>query len=173
MSLDATIAGANADTLGTLAEALTYFEARGVAAWLQIESDNRREQLLRTAMDYMTGFYGGSWKGTRTTATQRLDWPRFGVALEDAPSGYGTFPYYVDWNTIPSDVKEAQFELALLALSAPLAPNIERVPIKEEIGEIKVTYDSNAPAYTLYRAVELKLAKYRLDASMTAKLVRT
>lgn len=174
MSLDATVAGASADTYGTLAEADTYHRSRNNRAWLAIESDELRERVMRQAADFITDQYYGTWKGTRKTSTQRLDWPRFGVELPDMPGGYGSFPYYLSPDIIPDDIKSAQFELALIASSiGNLAPDVERLPIKEKVGEIEVTYETGAPAFTIYRIVASRLSKYTLAQSMTAKVFRT
>lgn len=173
MSLDATVGGISADTYGTLAEALAYHRSRNNTDWLVIASDELRERLMRQASDFMTDQYAGMWKGTRVTSTQRLDWPRFGVEMIDQPAGYGSFPAYIDQTIIPEDIKNAQFELALISSRGPLAPDVERLPIKEKVDVIEVTYEASAPAFTIYRIVAAKLSKYCIAQSMTARVVRT
>lgn len=165
-------ARADAEAYITVAEATAYFAARGNAAWAAIASDTIREQLLRTAADYMQQAYRSRWVASRVTATQALDWPRAWVKLPDAPSGYGAWAAFVPNNVVPVEVKRANAELALIASTGALAPNLTRSKLRTKVGPIEVEYDKGAPEYTRFRSVDMLLAPYLGGSSVNVGLVR-
>lgn len=120
--IDATAAGASANSYVTLAEANAYFASRlGSSLWNDQDDETKKAALVTAANHLEAQVY----RGARATDTQRLAWPRSGV--------YRT-GYLLPLATNPELIKQAQMEeaLALLALavdvttgtvSDPLAPS--------------------------------------------------
>ncbi len=106
MALDTTVGGAATNSYVTLTEANAYFLNRAHAsAW---EEEENQEQMLASASAMLDWYV--TWKGTRVTGTQSMDWPRSGV--------YDKIGELYSESVIPIDVKTAVFELALSSLSA-------------------------------------------------------
>ena len=57
----------------SVADASTYFTARGNTTWAAISTDDLREAYLRQATEYMTQVYRSRWEGVRYSETQALD----------------------------------------------------------------------------------------------------
>lgn len=144
MALDATVGGASADTYGTLVEAEAYFTARGDTAWTGDDAD-KEAALIKAAM-YLDNVYRGRWKGQKATRDQALAWPRTWVIDVDG--------YSVPTAEIPAEIKNAQFQAALLFLSGTdLESAIERAVKSETIGELSVTYMDGAASQAQYPAI--------------------
>jgi hypothetical protein len=160
------VAGAESYIDATYAD--TYHSNRGNTAWTG--SSLVKEAALRRATDYMQQAYRNRWKGFRTNAAlQALDWPRQNVLIDDS-----VLNAWIDLHTIPMEVKNAQAELALKALSSTLAPDLDRATLMEKVGEITVQYDNKAaPQYVRYRAIDLMLKQYLTATGAMAPLVRT
>jgi len=147
---------AGAESYVTVAEADTYHTARGnEASWSDLDTDVK-EQFLRRATDYMIEVYRQRWKGRRLNFTQALDWPRYGVQVEDI--GYDRYIAYLPANSVPQAVKNACAELALRAKSGELSPDIKREVVEKTIGPIRTVYAAGAPQYVRYRAIDNLLA---------------
>lgn len=100
--LVATAKSATANVYDTLANADTYFEGRlAVTAW-DAASDDDKNRALRMATDELDK---AVFTGTRTTAAQRLQWPRYDTYDHDG--------WVYDSDVNPRPIKEAMFELAL------------------------------------------------------------
>lgn len=149
---------ANAESFCTVAYADQYFSARNVLTWTG--TDATKESLLRKATDYMEQVYRMRWAGRRTTSTQALSWPRYAVPLLDSPGGYGSGPAYVAYNVVPDAVQRACAELALRAISRPLAPDIGRLKSRSRVGPIEVHYEPGESAVTTFRAVDNMVSPY-------------
>ena len=126
----------NADSYISVTDADTYFTAHGSpSAWTGLSSANKE-----SALRYATITLDGNWDfwGTITFQTQALSWPRDG-----AEDGEGRA---VGDQTVPSRVKDAVCELALLHTSSALNSNYERGnDIKgEQVGPIKTEYFDGA-----------------------------
>lgn len=156
---------ANAESFISLADAGTYHSDRGNAGWTG--TDAAKEQALRRATEYMEQAYRMRWASFRTTATQLLSWPRAYVPMPDAPSGYGSFAAYVPNNVVPTEVRRACAELAMLALTQDLNPTIERLALKETVGPISVEYDPNEPPYRRYRRADMMLLPFLRGAGVS------
>jgi len=112
----------NADTWFTLGDADAFFADRNIERW-GAASVTAREGALRNAADYLA--YAYRWAGQPTNPQQRLPWPRRGVR-----SALSFFPS----NAIPSQIVDAQLQLALDALGADIMrrdPAAERQLIEE------------------------------------------
>ena len=105
ITIDPTPSGASANSYGTLAEALTYFDARlGGGAFRGADSDDIRKQaLIVGARDIDAEIY----RGNRSTSDQAMQWPRTGVWAGGVPIPSTVVPAFVKW---------AQFEQALWRL---------------------------------------------------------
>ena len=102
----------DAESFISVADASTYFNARGVTTWDALDTGEEtvnREAALRKATDYLTAVYRDRWEGVRYTETQALDWPRQGVVRDS---------WAVDIDEVPTEVANAFAELALKSSSA-------------------------------------------------------
>jgi hypothetical protein len=156
---------ADAESYISESDADTYFANRGNEAWADVEN---KEAVLRQATDYLEQAYYGRWKGYKTTATQRLSWPRRQVPLED----YYTWFSYIADSSVPLAVKHATAELAFTAVSGDLAPNVERAQASVQVGEISVTYDPASPQTTRYPKIDMLLQPFLKGSSVMVPLGR-
>lgn len=132
----------DANSYASEAELTTYAADRGIT----ITGTNN--QLLILAMDYIES---QNFKGTKNTKAQALQWPRYGVYIDN---------YHVDNDEIPVLLKEAQMEAAL-SIDASVDPlaNIERSVKKEKLDTLEVEYMDNANETTIIRKITNKLRK--------------
>lgn len=102
MSLDTTIAGENANSYASLAEASGYFAERlNSTVWTAAASATQEVALIhasRTLDEWV------DWVGSRATDAQSLRWPRYGAEDRDG--------YVFDSDFIPEWLKNASAELA-------------------------------------------------------------
>ena len=146
---------AGAESYISAADATTYHTARGNTSWTG--TDAVKEAALRKAASYLDGHYRNRWKGCKVRPvpsdgldTQSMEWPRDYVEI----SGY-LFPF----DEIPQRIKDAQCELALIALSADLAPSVAAGVKREKLDVLETEYFAGAPAgTTVYTAVNNLLA---------------
>lgn len=155
---------ADAESYASVAQADAYHAARANTAWAPLDA-TLKEALLRRASEYMVGQYRERWKGQRTTSAQALDWPRYGVELEDVGSNVAS-------DLVPAEVRNSCIILALESNSGPLAPPLKRAVKEKVIGPIKTVYADGAPEYVRYRAVDQMLAAYLCGTNLSGKLVR-
>lgn len=161
---------ASAESYITVTDADTYLAARGLTTWAALVTA-AKEQALRKATDYMVQIYRARWKGYRKDADQTLDWPRVWVYLEPYSQGaIGTYPFLVDDDIVPTEVKNVCAELALRSSVADLAPDLTRGKQSVTIGPISTVYDSADPQYTRYRALDLTLRPYLTGSSVNVDL---
>lgn len=146
------IPGANSYV--SAADATTYHTARGNTAWTG--TDAVKEAALLKAAAYLDGHYRNRWKGRKVEPTiQDLEWPRYDVCVSEAG------PFFLDSDVIPQRVKDAQCELALIALSADLAPAVSAGVRREKVDVLETEYFAGAPAgTTVYTVVNNLLADY-------------
>jgi len=166
---------ATSESYASVAEADQRHADRSNVAWAALATPIK-EAALRRATDYLVQRYRSRWKGRRVLATQALDWPRVGVVLDDygESQGWNNFGAYglfqVDQAIVPVPVKSACIDLALKAVTADLAPDIQRETSSESVGPLSVTYVQGAPQYAQYRAIDLELKPFCEHAG--AMLVR-
>ena len=105
-------------------------------------------EILIKAVDYLES---KSFIGTKNTQEQALQWPRYGAVIDS---------YYIDSDTIPLLLQEAQMEIAISidAGTNPMA-NLARETIREKVDVIEVEYSTSAFAQTYLMAAETKLKK--------------
>lgn len=158
---------AGAESYVSAADATTYHGNRGNTAWTG--TDAVKEAALRKAAQYLDGHYRNRFKGQPVyPTTQPMAWPRAGVRLLNGPQEYyGAVPSFYDVEysgylaitTIPQRLKDAQCELALIALSADLAPSVSAGIKREKIDVLETEYFAGAPVgTTIYTAVNNLLA---------------
>jgi hypothetical protein len=160
----ATVGAANANSYATTTEAAAYFTDRlQVSAWATNADDQARALIMATRrLDQF------EFRGTKTTTTQALKWPRVDTFDEDGEE-YAT-------NAIPTFVKHATFEQALAFLKAnaeaydPLAgdgldrfDSVKIGPLAVEIGQ---SQQSTALAVYAHRLIRHVLASSGLVATL-------
>lgn len=138
----------DAETYISVADADTYFAARGNAAWAALTTE-AKEAALRLATDYMEAEYGPRWRGERLKAKQALSWPR-GV------------------EGVPEAVRRANAELAVRASAGPLLADQGPAVKQETVGPLSVTYADGARQSTRYVAVDAALRAAGLFRSAAA-----
>lgn len=123
----------------------TYNTERSVT--LTANNGDASEVLIK-AMDYIESQI---FKGTKNSDDQRLVWPRWGVVVDG---------YYVDNDSIPLLLQEAQMDVAIGIDGGnnPLA-NIGRETKKEKVDVIEVEYMEGALNQTYLKSAETKLRK--------------
>lgn len=132
MALDATVGGASANSYLTVADATAILADRPrVDLWDDADPEDQAKYLVWATQlieDQVC------WKGTRTTTTQALQWPRIGVETRDHDA-------FIPDNIIPSFLKRATaLEALYLLRSDPTA-----LPANETARGIKsVTADTVA-----------------------------
>lgn len=147
---------AGAESYVSLLDAETYHAKYGNTTWTNTDDDDAKEAALRKATMYLDGHYRTRWKGRKTDPFgQSLEWPRIGVkvaeyenlflygyATEQAPVDGPEYFGYLDLDTIPERLKQAQMELALRALSGPLAADGDASVKSEKVDVIEITYNT-------------------------------
>jgi len=163
----------NADSYASLAESNLYHANHGNVDWSDIDATTK-EQLLRKATDYMVAQYRLQYAGYRRYSTQSLDWPRLYVPLIDSLSA-NVFPQYVDFDIVPTIVKNACAELALKSYTAILMQDLTQGVIREKVDVIEVEYDKYSPQQTRYAQIDAMLSVFfkQQGNDMSRSLVRT
>jgi hypothetical protein len=151
MAIDVTAKSATAVAYDTAANADAYFLARGITTWTG--ADSVKEEALIRGADYLDRTYAKKWLGVKTTQAQSLDWPR--SWLDDLDG------YPVDADTIPVNIKNANFEAALLVLTGTeLEPvlarggSVTRKSVKAGPVATQTEYSSGAPARSTLTTIE-------------------
>lgn len=160
MAIDVTPGSATAVAYDTAANADSYFTARGITAWTGTEA--AKEAALVRGADYLDRTYALRWIGLRAEDAQALDWPRSDAVDLDG------YPYEVD--EIPTALKQANFEAALLVLTGTdLEPvlvrggAVRRTRAKAGPAESETEYSAGAPARSRFTALEGALAPLLLQ----------
>lgn len=169
---------AGADAYVEVAFADTYHADRSNATWAAA-TQPEKEAAIRVATQYIDGAYYARWKGSIINVLQARQWPRWGVQLEHTRSvssaqyDGGFLPGLFPSNIIPEQLKQAVCELALRALSGPLAADLKRGGrvASVKVGPIETSYEAGAPAATVYQTVDQLLAPFIASAQQTS-LVR-
>lgn len=153
---------ANANSYISLADANTYFADRGVTAWDLLDDTDQKTPALINAAEYMRRTYGRRWLGVRSTLTQRLDWPRYGVLKPPAFPGdtySDNFPGVYLPTQLPEEVRFAQADIAYkLASGIELDSDLGPPVIEETVGPITTKYAAGARQYTVFTAIANSLA---------------
>ena len=140
---------AGAESYASVAQADARCASLGLTAWAAL-ADAAKEVSLRKAADYMA-VYRASWIGSRISAEQTLDWPRYGVTVD----GFAVLS-----TVVPVAVANACIDLAYRASTAELLPDTERAIASESIGPISTIYEAGSSQNVKYTAVDRMLAPY-------------
>lgn len=140
---------AGAQSYVSASDATAYHTARGNTAWTG--TDAVKEAALLKAAAYLDGYYRSRWRGVKLDfLVQSLEWPRvnFYQDLKDN--------VYLNYSTgIPQRLKDAQSELALIALSSELAPSMSTGIKREKVDVLETEYFPGAKSGALvYMSVE-------------------
>lgn len=121
--------GSNYTVYGDFADANTYLNGAigaGPDAWNASTDDDAKARAVVAAFRYLETM---RWQGTKTVSSQATQWPRTGVV-----DGYSVA---VDTATVPTDVINAQYELAGIFMADPTVysaltsgSNVKRVAAK-------------------------------------------
>jgi hypothetical protein len=162
MALDTTIGGVNADSYGTLADYEGYALGMG---YTLAATDAANEVNMRKAASYLDRKY--SFIGMQQYQFQARSFPRLINDLVDS--------WPVDPDTIPLDIKHAQFEMAFI-LQGGLDPfaTIETSTTSESIkvGPITIAGDTLPTSTPRIVAVEGLLRGYIRGGVGMANMVR-
>lgn len=163
MALDTTVGGENSDSYASVTEADTYHAAYGNTAWAAISTSALKEAALRKAAQYIDTKV---FIGVKVSATQALEWPRYQVEIGG---------YCVSSETIPSDIKVAQMEAALIASSESLTPNLSNGSVIEEtVGKITKRYsDYTKDGGKKWPLVDKLLRGYTMGGENFHRVMRT
>lgn len=145
-----TTSGAN--SYAAIADADAYHSDRLNTAWATATEAQKTAALIN-ATAYLDGKYRNRWIGQRVTSLQPLEWPRYGVTV-----GVG---YLVSTTTIPDEIKYATCELALRALSSPLAPDVApSARVKRKKIDVIETEYVTGDFQTSYPVVDQLVSRY-------------
>lgn len=173
----------NSESYCSVAFADQYHSDRGNFDWSGTDDASvaAKEQALRRSTDYMMQAYRTRWIGARVGINQALDWPRFGVMLQD----YVSAGYYVGLagnvlsTIVPVQVQQACALLALKTIAVDangspfdLSPDIGRVTHREKVGSLEVEYEPGRDPYTQFRAIDALLAIFLEGGGSSIRLIR-
>jgi hypothetical protein len=96
------------------------------------------EVLLINAMDYVEAVRD-DFKGSKTSSTQPLQWPREGVWIDN---------YAIDSDVIPQELKNAQMQAAIETDSQDLSPNTGQNIKSEKVDVLEVVYQDGDGSLT-------------------------
>ena len=159
-----------------VADADQYHSDRNNTAWANLTVP-AKEAALRLSCDFMVDTYRQYWKGYRNDPNQALDWPRYGVILEndlDLSRYVNVYnraiqPYFVPSTIVPREIKESQAEFALVAsVPGALNPNVSRGKKRVKIGSLEVEYDGYAALNTKFAIATGRLSVYLRGMGMSA-----
>lgn len=157
------------DTYITVAQADSYWSARNNSTW-SAASTAEKEKALLEATQFLDGSYNFIGEHRADETTYPLAWPRYGVEVQT-----GNFAgVFIDSDTVPQQIKDAQAELALEALSARLDPVQDRGGhIKNvKVDVIEVEYFDWAPSSKTFKFVTKILRPFLEGGPGNLKLVR-
>ena len=99
-----------AESYASVSEADAYHTTNGNSGWTGATSV--KEQALRNATRYLESKYGPRFFGVKKTREQALIWP-----MDDASDIFG---HLIENDVVPTELKNALFEAALVSLSTDL-----------------------------------------------------
>lgn len=142
----------NANSYVSEAELTTYASDRGITL------TGTSSVLILKAMDYLESKL---FIGSKTSIAQSLQWPRYGAEIDN---------YYVDSDSVPVLLKEAEMELCI-AIDGGVNPlaNQGRETLKEKVDSIAVEYKASSRAVTYLTAAETKMKKLLIN---TTRVIR-
>jgi hypothetical protein len=174
----------SANSYATVAEATAYFADRNNTDWSGASSTAQAAALIQ-ATDYMVQQYRERWKGVRVSSGQPLDWPRYGVIIEDTyrlesqnyPSSAIGLPNEIAATVLPIEIKNACIELALRLIedtTTKLTADLDRGGALKRVkaGSVEVEYFEGADPERLYPAVERAIRPFLKATSAFSRKLR-
>lgn len=147
------VSGAN--SYATVAEASAYFSDRGILSWASVAN---KEAALVLATDYLDERF--NYIGERLNVDQATEWPRY--------NAYDRDDNYVEG--IPTEVKEAVFEYALLAASQDLNPTPDRDDTGRKVQSKSEMVGPISESVTFTSGAVFELPKYpKADRKLIAR----
>lgn len=150
--------GANSYASDT--DATTYFNDRGITTWSGTQAV--MQAALVRATQYLDARYKARYQGSRLFTAQSLGWPRRGAIDRDftqsfgfgVQTGFGSMGYPI--LGIPTNLRYATFEAALIALGTDLMPfmNIIGSMKAQQVGGIKIDYQGDTPSLATYQFID-------------------
>lgn len=155
-------ASATAESYCSVADADAYHASLGQEDWADLETD-AKEQALRKATRYID--WGFRFSGDKRTAAQALAWPR--------SSAYDQ-GWLISESTIPTKLKHAVAEAALLSVTESLTPNgaPDGAVLSETVDVLSVTYAPGQSGAVRFKSVEALLAGLAQSGNVV-RLVRS
>jgi len=153
---------ADAESYCAVSFADQYHAERGNTAWDGLES-TQKEANLRVATEYMLTTYREKWKGTRTTSTQALDWPRVEVVVDK---------FELAGDVVPAEVRKACAILALKAIKGELDPDPTPAVKRTKVDVLEKEYFEPSAKARPHKAVDDLLQPFLAGMSMNVRLVR-
>lgn len=156
----------DADSYLSVANSNTYWDKHGYASAWRDALEEKKEEALRMATQWIDLTFGGRWDGERREEAQALDWPRSGI--EDADG------FDVAEDSLPQALKDATAEAAqrYLADAASLMPDLK--PADAGIGSESVTFGpisesvtfiGSKPSTTVFRKINAMLRDFVFSAN--------
>ncbi|MDQ1921631.1 DnaT-like ssDNA-binding protein [Massilia pseudoviolaceinigra] len=159
---------AGAESYASVAAADARCASLGVASWAAL-AEAAKEIALRKAAIFMAT-YRTRWAGRRMYQHQALDWPRYGVKVDE---------FYVLSTIVPLDVVNACIDLAARAGSGEdLMPDLDtgsNVIKKDKVGPLETEFFQNTTdVRERFTAVDTLLTPYigTVGGSNSIRLVR-
>jgi len=154
MALDATIAGASADSYISVADADTYHGTNlNVTDWTGASNDSK-ERSLKMATRLLDERI--DWIGSKNTDAQALRWPRAAVTTPDG--------YAIETTEIPTAVTNATAEFAKYLIASDRTDDAEgKGLIEASIGSIEVAFNKADTKGVLPSIVQEMLRGWGID----------
>ena len=140
-TIDATVAGASANSYVTLASADTYFETTPESATWTDKTTDQKNRALISATRWIDAL---SFYGDRCTETQALKWPRENYTVDGID---------LSCTVIPAEIKTATYELAraLANDTDAITGSTGTTGLYDEVelGDLRVKYNKTSQAVGL------------------------
>lgn len=146
-----------AESYATVAEADAYWLRYGnPAAWSGASAPDR-ETAMRLATQWLENKYRSKWRGVRSEELQGLSWPRVFAQDHDG--------YVIEEGTIPNQLKQAVYEMALRFVThgnaelevdvAAAETGVRSKKQRLDVLEETIEYTGAAPTQTQYPKVSM------------------
>lgn len=165
--IDATVGGESANSYATLEEFEVWADGRHPAtAYDEATEDERTRALISATVRLDQEQY----RGVRASATQALQWPRYGAEKPDL--SYSDVWYASD--EIPTRVKRAQMDLAYQLLAGGYSPDDTGLEGFEnvQVGSLNITPNKFRRAGTLTESVRREIRPLMRSGGNTVQLLR-
>lgn len=127
------------------AAADAYFKDRGNTTWSGVGGSTKDGAIIE-ATQFLDASY--KWRGSKISREQGVDWPRVGVVDDEG--------FERASNSVPKEIEQATYELAVLRLSGVLLPAESRGGMIDRVkaGSVEVEFSDRAPPGRTYEFVE-------------------